>query len=57
MIRAHHVRARAKSVAKVQNYNYNNVEIDYTGVEKRASQQIFSRRIEPTENELMEVPF
>jgi phage/plasmid-associated DNA primase len=34
-----------------------NVEIDYTGVEKRASQQIFSRRIEPTENQLLEVPF
>lgn len=34
-----------------------NVEIDYTGVEKRASQQIFSRRIEPTKQELLEVPF
>jgi hypothetical protein len=33
------------------------VEIDYTGEEKRASQQIFTRRIEPTVNELMEVPF
>jgi putative DNA primase/helicase len=34
-----------------------NVEIDYTGVEKRASQQIFTRRIEPTQYELLEVPF
>lgn len=34
-----------------------NVEIDFTGEERRASQQIFSRRIEPTNSELMEVPF
>jgi len=33
------------------------VEIDYTGPEHRASQQIFTRRKEPTKNELMEVPF
>lgn len=34
-----------------------NVEIDYIGSEHRASQQIFTRRIEPTEQELSEVPF
>jgi hypothetical protein len=34
-----------------------NVEIDFVGPEKRASQQIFSRRIEPTNLELSEVPF
>lgn len=33
------------------------VEIDYTGPERRAAQQIFSRRIEPTKQELQEVPF
>lgn len=33
------------------------VEIDYTGTEKRASQQIFTRRTEPTYDELQEVPF
>ena len=33
------------------------VDLDYTGPEKRASQQIFARRIEPTGNELLEVPF
>lgn len=32
------------------------VEIDYVGEEKRASQQIFTRRIEPTPIELEEVP-
>ena len=34
-----------------------NVEIDFTGEEKRASQQVFVRRVEPTANELLEVPF
>lgn len=34
-----------------------NVEIDYTGTEKRASQQIFTRRVEPTPEELEEIPF
>ena len=34
-----------------------NVEIMFTGPERRASQQIFGRRIEPTATELMEVPF
>jgi hypothetical protein len=34
-----------------------NVEIDFIGEEQKASQQIFSRRIEPTKNELLEVPF
>lgn len=34
-----------------------NVEIEFTGEERRASQQIFSRRIEPRQSELMEVPF
>jgi putative DNA primase/helicase len=34
-----------------------NVEIEYTGEEKRASQQIFNRRKEPTIIELEEVPF
>jgi putative DNA primase/helicase len=34
-----------------------NVEIDFTGPEHRASQQIFTRRIEPNELELQEVPF
>jgi putative DNA primase/helicase len=33
------------------------VEIMFTGEEHRASQQIFSRRKEPTKQELMEVPF
>lgn len=34
-----------------------NVEIDFTGEERRASQQIFTRRIAPTLAELEEVPF
>jgi hypothetical protein len=34
-----------------------NVEIGFTGEEHRASQQIFTRRKEPTKLELMEVPF
>jgi putative DNA primase/helicase len=34
-----------------------NVEIDFIGEERRASQQIFSRRVGPTEAELQEGPF
>lgn len=34
-----------------------NLEVTFTGAEKRASQQIFTRRKEPTEKELLEVPF
>ena len=34
-----------------------NVEIGFTGPEHRASQQIFTRRVEPSAAELMEVPF
>ena len=34
-----------------------NVEIMYTGEERRASQQVFGRKIAPTEEELKEVPF
>lgn len=34
-----------------------NVEIDFTGEERRASQQVFTRRIAPTPAELEEVPF
>lgn len=34
-----------------------NVEVGYTGIEQKASQQIFTRRIEPTLTELEEVPF
>src|SRR5690606_15489434 len=34
-----------------------NLEVTFTGSEKKASQQIFTRRIEPTEKELMYVPF
>lgn len=34
-----------------------NVEINFTGEEHRASQQIFDRRIEPSYQELQEVPF
>ncbi len=33
------------------------VEVDFTGEEHRASQQIFTRRKMPTHEELMEVPF
>ena len=33
------------------------VEIDFTGTEQRASQQIFTRRVPPTVDELQEVPF
>lgn len=33
------------------------VEIDFVGEEQRASQQIFTRRTKPTDEELMEVPF
>lgn len=33
------------------------LEIIFTGVEQRASQQIFTRRVEPTLTELEEVPF
>ena len=34
-----------------------NVEINFTGEEHRASQQIFDRRVEPSYQELQEVPF
>lgn len=34
-----------------------NVEIAFTGEERKASQQIFSRRKMPTPQELEEVPF
>lgn len=34
-----------------------NVEIDFTGEERKASQQIFARRKEPTAQELLEAPF
>lgn len=34
-----------------------NVVTDYTGPERRASQQIFTRRREPTPKELLEIPF
>ena len=34
-----------------------NVEIDFTGTEQRASQQIFTRRVPPTATELSEIPF
>lgn len=34
-----------------------NVEIEFTGIEKRASQQIFTRRVAPTHQELQETPF
>lgn len=34
-----------------------NVEICYTGEERKASQQVFGRKVVPTEEELKEVPF